>query len=306
MGSVRTPGSHRLLAALTLAAVLAIAAWEAGLALVGPRRVAGPQHWHAAAQAVRASFLPGDLIVVAPEWASPLVRRHLGDLMPASMVGRPDAARYARIWELSLRGAQAPETAGLPVEGSSQHGPIRLTRYRNRPVQVTFDLVDAFVQARVFQHPLAGGADGEMPCWWGGPPPGPTRGEAGGFYCRGSKIERRVMEIDYQPRLGVVVPAEPALRTVIQYESIPAAAWQGAQLVAWFGLHDYYARKTDSGPVDVVVEVGPGQDRVSVSVPPQGWHRVKLRPRSPGWVRIEVSARDARARLLGFAAELRR
>jgi hypothetical protein len=112
------------------------------------------------------------------------------------------------------------------------------------------------------------------------------------------------MEIDYQPRYGVVVPAEAGLRTIVEYADVPAAAWVGAELVVWLGLHDYYARKTESGPVDVVVEVG--SRRAARSVPPAGWHRLALRPDGPGPVRIEVSAKDARARHLGLAAEVRR
>jgi hypothetical protein len=78
--------------------------------------------------------------------------------------------------------------------------------------------------------------------------------------------------------------------------------------VLYAGLHDYYARKTESGPVDLVVDFDHGKRRAPLSVPPAGWHRLAVAPPGPGAhvVRIEVSARDARARNLGFAAEVRR
>src|SRR5205814_7569859 len=102
-------------------------------------------------QAVRAGFREGDLIVFAPAWIDPLGRRELGDLMPLSMVGRPDAARYARIWELSIRGARAPEAAGLPVEERARHGLITVSRYRQPALTVLADLVAGFLDARVSQ-----------------------------------------------------------------------------------------------------------------------------------------------------------
>lgn len=303
----------RLRAALALCAVLAVAAWEAAQALLAPGRVPSEADWAAAAAAARQALAPNDLIVVAPRWAEPVARRHLGDLMPAAMLGRPDEARYGRILELSMRGARAPEAAGLPLEAESAHGRVTLRRYRRQAATVTADLVADLLSARVGQAPMDAPAGApEQPCLWGGPAPGPPgsappRGEAGAFRCRGSRVERRTMEIDYAPRYGVVVPAEPGLRTVLEYD-LPAQATDGAELVVYAGLHDYYARKTESGPADLVVDFDHGKQRAALSVAPSGWHRLAVRPPGPGAhvVRIEVSARDARARNVGFAAEVRR
>ncbi len=310
---------QKAVAAAALGLVLLAILWESALAIRAPYMVATDADWRAAAATVRAGFAPGDLIVIAPPWADPLGRHELGDLMPPAMVGRPDAARYGRIWEVSIRGEHAPEARSLAADLQQQHGHVHVARYVQHPVVVTYDAVERFPSARVFQLPPVATTTGERPCLWAGPLPSahhPTaKGPSGGFACGGSRVERRTMEIDYRPRYGIVVPAEGGWRTVVSFADIPAAAFSGATLSLWFGLHDYYARKTESGPVDVTVDFDPGDNkqhvRASMKVQPdRGWQPLALPlPQAEscnGELRVEVSARDARARNLGFAAEVRR
>ena len=58
-------------------------------------------------EAVTADFKTGDLIVFAPRWLDPVGRRWLGSLLTVADAGRLDDARYARVWEVSIRGAGA-------------------------------------------------------------------------------------------------------------------------------------------------------------------------------------------------------
>ena len=118
------------------------------------------------------------------------------------------------------------------------------------------------------------------------------------------------MEIDYQPRYGIVVPAEQAQATRLRFADLPDDALRGATLWLWAGLHDYYARKTQSGPADVSVAID-GQPRASLRVhPEQDLQLLKLPvpplPPGPHAVTLQVSAADARARNVGLTAELRR
>src|SRR5206468_7625901 len=93
-------GSGRL--ALRGAAVVALLAiLETVAALVAPARAPTEGDWAAAALAVRQGFRPGDLIVAAPLWADPILRVHLGDLIPPAVAARMDDARYPRVWEIS-------------------------------------------------------------------------------------------------------------------------------------------------------------------------------------------------------------
>src|SRR5437870_13517130 len=93
----------RRVAIAVCAAFALLALVETGNALVAPHRVAADADWSAAAAEVRAGFQPGDLIVFAPAWTDQVGRFHLGDLIPPEMAARPDADRYQRIWELSIR-----------------------------------------------------------------------------------------------------------------------------------------------------------------------------------------------------------
>lgn len=311
----------RLFAWLVLFAVLGVAGWESARALMPVTPT--PADWQAAAALVRAGFAPGDLVVFAPDWADPVGRAQLGDLMPLAMVGRPDARRYSRIWEISLRGAHAPDVQALPVELSQPVGGLLVARYPQRPVTVTYDLVEKLLEARVTQAPPGAatpatppaGETAELPCLWSGPVPSsaPPHGPAGAFSCPRGRVERRTLEIDYRPRYGIEFTPEPGQRTVAAWDHIPDAAWQGARLWLWLGLHDYHARKTATGAAEVTVDLDHGALRVPLRVEvAQGLVATELPltgagagPGGEHSVRIEVSA-PSRTHFVGVIGELRR
>lgn len=307
---------QRALAAGLLVAVLAIAGWETAAGLWRRASVPSQADWQAAAHAVRADFRPGDLIVIAPRWADPLGRAELGDLMPETMVGRPDNAPYARIFELSIRGARAEDSAGLLAEWTQPFGGVKVARYKKEPVQVLFDLVEQALSARVAQRPLA--ATGRtlaepVPCLWEGPRPAPQPpvGAAGAFRCAHSRVEKRMLEIDYRPRYGISVELAANQETLLSWEDIPDEAWNG-QLVLWFGLHDYHARKNARGPAEVVVDLDDGKVRVPLHIEPdRGLEQLRLAlPKNPEprraqhAIRIELSAQSAPHHFVGVLGRL--
>ncbi|HXU62406.1 MAG TPA: hypothetical protein VN962_11925, partial [Polyangia bacterium] len=79
-------------------AVALLAVVETLAALIAPSRAPTEGDWNAAAAAVRGGFRPGDLIVAAPAWADPILRVHLGDLIPPEVAARMDDQRFARVW----------------------------------------------------------------------------------------------------------------------------------------------------------------------------------------------------------------
>src|SRR5262249_28123929 len=95
--------------------------------------------WARAEAAVRAGFAPGDLVVFAPAWMDPVGREHLGDLLDVHAAARLDAARYGAIWEVSARGATAPEATGLP-DLDQTFGALRVRRHPHAAAHVTWDL----------------------------------------------------------------------------------------------------------------------------------------------------------------------
>jgi len=122
-------------------ALIAIAVWEIVATLRAPAGVPSQDAWRRAATIVRAQKQPRDLIVFAPRWIDPVGREHLGDLISIDDAARMDAARYAVIWELAIRGARAPETAGLTPVWQTAIGGIAVRRYERTPAVVVADLV---------------------------------------------------------------------------------------------------------------------------------------------------------------------
>lgn len=276
-----------------LLALLALV--ETGAALTARARVASDADWRAAAAEVRAEFAPGDLVTFAPRWADQIGRAHLGDLVTVEMAGRSDADRYARVWEVSIRGARAPETATARLLRESRHGRVRVALYEKPSVQTVWDFTAHAEEARVTQ--TAGAAANETPCY----------GDVGsGFRCAGTRVERRTLEIDYRPRRGLLVPADGGRVTHVAFGEVPL----GATLVVYAGLHDYFARKNADGLVDFAVSVD-GRELARARVGnSDGWRRFELDTRALAGarhaVRFDVSATDPEWRNFGFHAEARR
>lgn len=127
----------RSIAALACAVLLAgIAIWE----IVATRRatadVPDDDAWRAAAQVVRAGYQTGDLIVFAPEWVDPVGRMHLGDLISIEDAARMDDAKYARIWQVSIRGAGRDAKPAFERDVAG----ILVRRYDRTPATILADV----------------------------------------------------------------------------------------------------------------------------------------------------------------------
>ena len=121
--------------------LIAIAVWEVVATLRAPAGVPSQDAWRRAAEAVRAQHGPRNLIVFAPRWIDPVGRMHLGDLISVDDAARMDGARYPVIWELSIRGARAPETAGLAPAWTGEFGGVTVRRFERPPIGLVADLV---------------------------------------------------------------------------------------------------------------------------------------------------------------------
>ncbi len=132
--------SPRRLAAIPALVLVVVAIWEIFATRCQATGVPGDDDWREAAAVVRAGYRPGDLIVFAPDWVDPVGRLHLGDLISVEAATRMDAARYRRIWALSIRGAVPPEVVGL-TPAQEHHGAVEVRRYDREPVEVVSDLL---------------------------------------------------------------------------------------------------------------------------------------------------------------------
>jgi hypothetical protein len=282
---------------IVAAALLAVvAAVETAAALSAGARVAPAVDWDAAAAEVRAGLEPGDLIAFAPRWADQVGRAHLGDVIPVEMAARADADRYARVWEVSIRDARADETRGARLVRESRHGRVRVALYEKAAASVVYDLTSHAEEARVTQT-MGDGPGPEAPCY---------HDLGSGFRCAGSRVERRTLEIDYQPRRGILTPADGPRTTHVAFGEVPL----GASLVVYAGIHDYYARKSADGRVDFRVFIdGRAQLETTIGNADQ-WRRFEIDTAALAGtrhqLRFDVYARDPASRSLGFHAEARR
>ncbi|MDJ0762963.1 MAG: hypothetical protein QNJ97_08250 [Myxococcota bacterium] len=241
--------------------------WQIG------QRVPTSKEWTAAAQAVRAEKKHGDLVVIAPHWATQ-GRMYLKDLLPLKDFGRFDTSRYDRIFEISVNQARAPETNGLDAQRVQRFGRLSLTQYQtNGRAHVTYDFVDAAPSARV---------------------------------TNGTPIRPRIV-IDHWffPRL--VMPI--ALRrdgVTITFSNVPLRS----DIIRGYGIVGYRSgRFNKGGPItlSVVVNDQPiGQHRIENFGPREPFEFQLPQGVDVGEVRFEIRAASGLNREFGFAADIRK
>ncbi len=286
---------RRRLAYACAAGIVVLALVETANALLAPLRAPADRDWSAATAAIRAGFQPGDLIVTAPDWADPLMRMHLGDLIPLAVAGRLDAARFGRIWEIAQRGARAPETEGGHVAQSGRHGALTLRRYERAAARVSFDFVAEWSRATVSRVGLGGQVNWCSPL--------PDRFECPELPSQSVKPE--LLEIDTSPHLALSTQPAGQATTVIEFDRVPL----GRELAVGAGLHNVWLRKSGKGTVSLRVLVqGRELGRIEAGSL-TGWTLRKfdtsaLAGQSQS-VRFEITVDDPTSRTLGFAAEAR-
>ena len=256
------------IAAIPALLLVVVAVWETCATPRYASAVPGDLAWEKAAAVVRAGYQPGDLIVFAPDWIDPVGRLHLGDLIPVEMAARMDSARYARIWELSIRDARSPDTAGLSPTATKEVSGITVRLFSRAPVTVVSDVRDALPTAKV---------------------EGPGR----------PTLE--LTEVGFAPHRCIRVVPPPKSTVRITFPQLML----GNELVGYAGLADIFTRRSPRGPGTLAVEIG---GKVVASVTPgvdDGWVRFSA-PTTPGPADVTfIASADDSNRLICFAAEAR-
>ena len=250
--------------------LVVVALWEIFATRHAATSVPDDEAWAMSAQVLRGQYQPGDLIVFAPDWVDPVGRLHLGDLIPVDVAARMDAARFGLIYEVSIRGARSPDTAGLmPNQVIKVHG-IEIRKYERTPVEVLADLRDRISTATV----LKGG--------------------------RGPSLE--LAEVGFAPHRCIQVVPTPDIPMQVTFPGVPV----GTQLVGYVGIADVFTRRDNRAAAQLEVQIaGRVIARARAGVD-DGWVRFEGTT-TPGTADITVVARSAGAnRLICFAAELRR
>jgi hypothetical protein len=268
---------------------------ETAQALLAPTRVPSAANWTAAAREIRAGFQPGDLIVAAPAWADPIMRMHVGDLLPISVAARMDDARFSRVWEIDQRGARALEAAVGTVALERRYGALTVRRTERPAPQITYDFLEQWQDANVTRWEPASRTS--TACPW----------VTDAFRCpaTGNEVRRMLVEVDNTIRRAILAP--PVMNSVMGIE-FPAAAL-GRELVVAVGLHDTWARKLP-GAVTFEVWIAGAPVATTVVDNRSGWRQLHIdttaRDGQQAPVRFHISSPQPMARLPAFAAEARR
>jgi hypothetical protein len=259
----------RPVAAVPAVLLVLVALWEVAATRCNASSAPGDDSWAEAASEVRAAYRPGDLIVFAPDWVDPVGRLHLGDMIPLDMAARMDAAKYGRIWELSIRGAHHADTDGLDPVSSGDHAGVTVRRYDRTPVTVISD-----VRARLDTAKTTGGG-------------------------RGPSLE--LAEVGFAPHRCIQIVPNPGQPARITFPQVQL----GSELVGYVGLADVFTRRDIRAPGKLDIEIGGAIVATASPGVDDGWLRFSATT-TPGTADVTfIASADAPNRQLCFAAEAR-
>lgn len=298
------------LAFLGLAVAEVLALW------VRQSRVLTDDQYRAAAVLVRDGYRSDDAITIAPAWADPLLRLHLGDKMGVKVSGRTDLAPFARLWVLSIRGARASEAPRRAPDFQQVVEGITVERYDFAPSPVVLDLVDSLPTASV-EMTLNGEA---IPCPFRERVPGAQRGglffgpaaPRQRFVCDGRGVSTWVgatviEDLDTQPRRCILQRALGPEPLAVTYRDVHL----GRELVLYAGLYYIDERDLNGVPIEIRVLVNGQEQALLVHNDGDGMkrYRVDLQRQhgapTRGDLRIEVAAPDGIKRSLCWAGSIR-
>jgi hypothetical protein len=278
------------------AAIAVLAIVETSVALVAPALAPKDGDWQAAAREVRSGFRPGDLIVAAPAWSDSIMRLHLGDLVPRAVAARFDDARFGRVWEISQRGAHAPEAARGAVTLERRFGALTLRRVERPAAEITYDFLEHWTDATVTRTFLG---RPEIPCPWA----------SDRFQCPDigfNFVRLQTVEVDTTIHRGLLAqPVENAV-VAIAYKGVTL----GRELVVATGLHDVWQRKAGKGVVTMRVVVAGTPAAAITATNDSGWQLTHIDTTPYAGravdVRFEITSPAAYQRHFVLAAEARR
>ncbi len=98
--------------------------------------------WKAAVQTVAGIKAPGDLLVIAPDWAVQ-GRMYFHESMNFKDFGRFDTSTYKRLIEVSIGGAKSPEAQGKTATQSKTFGELSVNVYPlPKPAEAVYSFLD--------------------------------------------------------------------------------------------------------------------------------------------------------------------
>ncbi|MBK8480146.1 MAG: hypothetical protein IPL40_03055 [Proteobacteria bacterium] len=226
-------------------ALVALLAWE----LIATRR----QHeqatpaadWQAATDALRRLHRGGEPVLVAPDWVRPLAYAKLDQLIDLEGATLSDVDRFARVWQLSTRGAQHRWIAQRAPAQAWRFGRVELGLFVSaQPARLLFDFTTAATSAALRQKGQTLTVARLSPA---GRRACPRVGER--FVCDADTDWRWVgphlAEVDHQPYRCLYAHPGAGEQLVIAYRGVTL----GRTLVGYTGIDDFDSRKLGRAPV---------------------------------------------------------
>jgi hypothetical protein len=253
--------------------------------------------WVQARDAVKAELEPNDLVLFEPFWADPLGRRTFGDLATMKREGRSDERRFARVFEVSIRGAHNAAIAGWKKVKEQQTGAVTVTLRENPSyTKVIDDTVDLVNPERLAVSRVENGV--EQPCSF---QRGMTSGgstvvpqgllvPADKFVCQGGHVGVAVLHgLDHHPHVCLY-----------------ATPLQGATLRMKFSNVTFGTSLHGHSGIQWLVERTPAPDKVAVTFSTGGgeligthFHKV-----GAGWVGFELPTAELDGKKGDLVAEI--
>lgn len=254
-----------------------VALVELGLVFWSARRAPRFDDYAALVAPIEGLQQKDELVVMAPRWAEPMLRRALGDeRMPLRDVGRADLDGYRTALEVSMLGERAPELTGWRELESQELGKFTVRRLENPAARApVFDFVDALEQAEVRTEAGA--------CAWseraqrssgglGGHPTFPRQR----FMCPGSPFFHAGVTViaDQEFVARRCIWAHPSARgeLSIRYPNVKL----GDVLVGHGGIYWMVEREQTGAPVELMVRVDGKRVGNYIHADGDGWSRFEI------------------------------
>ena len=264
--------------------------------------------WQRAADFVRGEMLPRDIIVAAPNWADPLLRRELGGNITFEMAGHSDVAAFDRLWALSIRGALPAEAPQKKPDFSQTFGGVKVLRWDLGKSSVAADLVSRIdrataevmrkgeaVACRFVQFPSASG----------GGLGGGAMAPAQRFECPfgANWIAATINEdLSLAPRYCIEQRPTGQEPVRVTFHDVPLAK----RLVFYGGLYSEDERMEEHAPVQVAVRINGQLAGNMQHNDGDGWKRMEIAtPGGTGDVSVEVTSANPDKRSFCWAATTR-
>ena len=295
-------------------AIPAVAIAEILLHLVQTHTVVTDAEWRAARDAVRAVVQPADLVAMAPYWTDPIGREVFkDDILSMAREARPDATRFPRAIEVSIRGQHLAELASWKRVDEKKVGPVTLTILENPYfTPVKDDLVDHVAPGRMAVSLVGGNGSSECVFTHGTALTGPLgfgpAVPADRFTCpQGAMIGATVMQPgDYRPHRCLYTQPLGGGKTLrVRFLDVTF----GDVLHGHAGLDWDSTAHTEEPPVTLTWKIGERTLARVIAGNEDGWKPFALDTRDlkgqRGEVVAEVSSPSSRNRLYCFEADTR-